>query len=392
MASGDEGDNSRKRSQKQQPNGSPGKRQRLTNGYENGASQPEPAAASATTPMDVDSHHDHQHPHSHDQDNNHAYPSPLEGEEASTPAVHTEGPERGTQLDKVEELTPDTTFVQLTSDVAEATAQLSRPGSGVSGASGSGTNAETANNAPTLLHCQWNPRDPSSLAASGTGALARVWSVSRVPATETSPARDHVTPGGYTLLDPETPVGTVVSQLRWASDGSSLALVAENEGQSLVNIYSTDGTLAQSFDLAVEQVIHLGWNPSNTAVLAISPASDDSSEPAGAILNVCYAATGVSQTYTLQGHDIASAPLGATWTSDAEFVVAGGDLLMSLYCGESGIVQVKRFDTRPDDSFRNILFDWRSKLAATSSDKGTLDVCILFRPTFFDVYGGAYTD
>ncbi|KAF4123833.1 WD40 repeat, partial [Geosmithia morbida] len=380
VASGDEGEFPRKRSQKQQPNGSPGKRPRLSNGYENGTSETAAAAAGgATTPMDLDSH-DHQH---QNQDNNHAYPSPLEGEEVTTPAVHTEGPERGTQLDKVDELTPDTTFVQLADYAAAAAAARSPRPSSSSAADGSSssstttittTNGTDAANAPTLLHCQWNPKEPSSLAASGTGALARVWTVSRVPASETEPAHDHVAPSAFPLLDPATPVNTVVSQLTWASDGSNIALVAEQEGQSLISIYSADGALVQAFDVALEQVIKLCWNPANSALLAISPSSDDADPPA-TVLTVCNAFTGESLSYTLSGHDMNTGPpLDAAWTGDSEFVVAGGDILVSLYCTESGIFLGKRFETRPDDSIRNILFDRRSKLAATSSDKGTLDL------------------
>ena len=301
-----------------------------------------------------------------DQQQDNAYPSPLDGEDATTPVVHTEGPEQGTQLEKVEELTPHTTFIRLTDDATNS-------GPNVQPASSPAPDATAdAANAPTLLHCQWNPRDPSVLAASGTGALARVWTVSRATTSGAETAQDHVSPSSLPLLEPETPLDTVVSQLAWTSDGSSLAVVAQSAGQASINVYASDGGLLQSFDSPAEQVIKLCWNPSNTALLAISPAP--APQELGALVTVYYASGGASLSYSFAGHDLAAAPLDASWTSDAEFLICGGDMLVSLYCADTSIVQVRKFETKSEDSFRSVLFDWRSKLAATGSEKGTLDV------------------
>ena len=353
VAPADDVDISRKRPQQQLPNGSPVKRPRLSNSYDSGHDAPATATA---TPMDIDPQDQH-------QQDNHAYPSPLEGEENATPAVQTEGPERGTQPEKTEELTPHTTFVNLTDDertAADARTPVS-PGPDAS--------ADAAN-APTLLHCQWNPKDPSALAASGTGALARIWSVSRGSASQSEPTQDHVSPKGLPLLDPETSHNTIVSQLAWTSDGSSVAVVTESGGQASIKVFASGGVFLQSFESPAEQVIKLCWNPSNTALLAISPSPDET----GALVTVYHATAGTSLSYAFTGHDLNAAPLDASWTSDTEFLVCGGDMLVSLHCADSSIMQVRRFETKSDDNFRNVLFDWRSKLAATSSEKGTLDV------------------
>ncbi|KAG9230797.1 putative F-box-like/WD repeat-containing protein TBL1X [Amylocarpus encephaloides] len=111
-------------------NGPASKRGRLSNGYENGF---EP------TPMELD---DEQNP-----DEN-AYPSP---EQLPSPVVATVGPEQGTQMDKVSELSTETIFLELSDD-------------------------QTSRNA-VLLQCEWNPRDPQILAAVGTDALARMWTL-----------------------------------------------------------------------------------------------------------------------------------------------------------------------------------------------------------------------
>lgn len=349
--SAEDSEGSRKRSQQHQqlPNGSPVKRPRLSNGngYDNATE------ASSTTPMDVDTA---------DQHDNH-YPSPLEGEEATTPVV-TEGPQIGTQPEKVEELTPHTTFLNLTDDDSTHARSSASPGPDASA---------DASNAPTLLHCQWSPRDPSVLAAAGSGALARVWSISRATTSDPDSMDDHVSPSGRPLLPPNTPLNTVVSQMAWTADGGTLAVVAESDRPAQIHVYASEGPYLQSFESQAEQVIKLSWNPSGTALLAISPSPDDN----GALINVFYANFAVGPTslsYSFPGHDIHSAPLDASWTSDNEFLVCGGDMLVSLYCDHDKIVQVRKFDTRPDDSFRNVLFDWRSKLAATGSENGMLDV------------------
>ncbi|RSL98446.1 hypothetical protein CEP52_010326 [Fusarium oligoseptatum] len=345
---------SRKRAPQQLPNGSPAKRQRLSNGFEHGADAS--AAASAvsgppvTTPMEVDN-----------QPDNHAYPSPLEGEQAPEPIVRTDGPEQGTQVDKVEELAPETTFIRLVDD-------------GPSHSKGDGRDATTpsppspsgAENAPIILQCEWNPRNPSILAAAGTDALARVWTVARAGPVEAG--HDHVSPQGHTLLDRDVPRETTVTALSWTSDGAAIAVATDSRNQASINVWSAEGALIQSMELSESPIIKLSWNPSNTALLAISP------DKGGALITVHYPPAGNSLSYYLSGHDIEATPLDAVWTGDHEFLLCGGDLMVCLHCTDTTIAQARKFETKEDDSFRQVLFDARSRLAATSSDKGTLDL------------------
>ncbi|UZP32590.1 hypothetical protein NXS19_000406 [Fusarium pseudograminearum] len=339
---------SRKRPQ-QISNGSPAtKRQRLSNGLENGADAPAAAPVPAsgpmttsttgagtaaattaapapvTTPMEIDN-----------QPDNHAYPSPLEGEQAPEPMVRTDGPEQGTQVDKVEELAPETTFIRLMDDQNEGQGR---------GATPSPSSPSGPDNAPILLQCEWNPRDPSILAAAGTDALARVWSIARAGPVE--PGQDHVSPQGHSLLDRDVPRDTTVTALSWTADGAAIA----------------------SMEVSEPPIIKLSWNPINTALLAISP------DKGGALVTVHYPPAGNSLSYLLSGHDIAATPLDAVWTGDAEFLLCGGDLMLCLQCTDTTIVQARKFETKEDDSFTQVLFDGRSRLAATSSDKGILDL------------------
>lgn len=350
-AEGDEVEVSRKRPshQEQLPNGSPtAKRPRLSNGYENnGADAPPAGAVTVTTPMDVD--------HSHD---NHAYPSPLEGEQAPPPIVRTDGPEQGTQVDKVQELAPETTFIRLVTDESEtATATLSSPPS-----------STICDSAPILLQCEWNPRDPSVLAAAGTDALARVWTIGRGAAHESN--SDHVSPRALSLLDPDAPRDTTVTALSWTSDGAAIAVATDSRAQAAINVWSASGALLQTLEVSEAPVIKLSWNPSNTRLLAISP------ERGGALIAIYDSPTGRTLSYFLSGHDIAATPLDATWTNDGEFILCGGELLLYLHCSDETIDLAKKFETKDDDSFTQVLFDARSGLLATSSDKGSLDVSL----------------
>ncbi|KAJ6441994.1 WD repeat protein [Purpureocillium lavendulum] len=372
VPAGEDPDALRKRAPEQQqvPNGSPAKRPRLSNGYDNGsdtaaapaaAAPPPPATATttttATTPMDVD-HPPHALDDQQNQDNatNHAYPSPLEGEQLPPPVPQTDGPDQGTQVDKVEELSPVTTFIRLADDSPGAAADATPSPSPMGG----------SENAPVLLQCEWSPRDTSVLAAAGTDALARVWTLARATAQE--PGHDHVSPQGHSLLDSGVPKTTTVTALSWMSDGSAIAVATDTGAQSAVSVWSIDGDPVQSANVTEGPIIKLAWSPTNTALLVISP------ENGGAIVTIVAIMTGAVLEYRLPGHDIAATPLDAAWTNDTDFLLCGGDLLLCLRCTDTSIVQVRKFETKDDDSFTQVLFDWRSKLAATASDKGLLDL------------------
>jgi len=66
--------------------------------------------------------------------------------------------------------------------------------------------------------------------------------------------------------------------------------------------------------------------------------------------------------------------LDVAWTSENEVVVCGGDLLISLRCVENGIEQTRKYETRQDHGFMNAAYDRRTRLLATSSTNGVIDV------------------
>ncbi|PTB43445.1 hypothetical protein M441DRAFT_67190 [Trichoderma asperellum CBS 433.97] len=348
----DEVELSRKRNQNSLPNGSASKRPRLSNGCE---SKSDAATVSTPMAMEVDQQENHQQ-HDDDQSlqDNHAYPSPLEGEQVPLPIVRTEGPEQGTQVDKVEQLFPKTTFIRLMdTNCATETAPSPSP---------AGTE-----NAPILLQCEWNPRDPSILAAAGTDALARVWTISRATATEHG--EHHVSPHAHALLDPDAPKTTTVTALAWTSDGTAIAVASDCGGsRAAIHVWSAGGELLQSMDVAEPPIVKLLWNPSNSALLAISPENK-----VGTSITVHSATSNKSFRYGLSGHSLDTG-LDAAWTGDSEFLICGGGVFECLSVGETSIQRARKFETKEDDHFAQVLFDPLSQLVATSSDKGVLDL------------------
>ncbi|KAI1184893.1 WD40 repeat-like protein [Nemania serpens] len=342
-------ENSRKRQGDRQQqslvNGSPAKRPRLSNGYENGAD-------AATTPMELDGP-DH-------QGDNHAYPSPLEGEQVSTPVPHTDGPEQGTQIDKVEELSSETTFIPLGSGLDDAAA-LS-PGTALSRVNG--------DSVPVLLHCQWHPQDPSLLAAAGTDALARIWNVSRGAAADPT-SEDHVNgigPDFHSLVEDDIPPKATVTAMAWNWDGSAIAVATESDSKARLTLWGPDGSHIQHSEVAEPPIIKLRWSPRSTAILAIAPDSG------GALVTIYLARTLNSLTYFLPHHDLNAEPLDAAWTSETEFLICGGELLALLRYSDREISQVQKFETREGDTLTHVQYDPVCSLAATCGEKGVVDI------------------
>ncbi|KAB5582542.1 lish protein [Coniochaeta sp. 2T2.1] len=332
----EEVENSRKRPvDREQLNGSPVKRQRLSNGYE---------AESATDAMEID--------HPAEENNNHAYPSPLEAEQAASPIIRTGGPEQGTQVDKVHELGHETTFLRLTASQFAATSPV------------------RANDNPIVLQCEWNPRDPAILAAAGTDALARIWTVSRSTAPEDM--SDHVKGVQrpyHNLVEDDVPPSSGVSAMSWNSRGTAIAIAWEISNKARISIWSADGAHIHRFDGVEPPVIKLRWSPSDSLLLGIAP------ENQGTLVTVFSATSATSTSFLLKDHNLLEdGALDAAWTSETEFILCGGDLLMGLRCTDDGIVHSRKFETLSDENFFQVQFDWRSKLLATSSEKGTLDI------------------
>lgn len=341
--------------QGQLANGHPPKRPRLgnANGLENGAD-------TATSPMEIDQH----------QSDNHAYPSPLEGEQAPTPAPRTEGPDHATQTDKVEDLGPKTIYLRLSDDESSSSSIAATPTIEASHLH--------ATHAPILLHCEWNPKDPSRLAAAGTDALARVWTVSR--ATGPDVVADHVDPGwpSINLVNDEVPPSTKITAFSWASDGQQVAVATDDDQKSRIDLWNLEGKQVHHWDGFESPIFKLRCNPLNRSILSISPmpVSPPSSEPKGFVVTVLPSISATPVEYTLPDDDVFGHQPDATWMNETDFVLCSGTKLATFkYTGEE-IVQLREFPTRPDDFLTEIQYDGcqKSGLIAAATSSGFIDV------------------
>ncbi|RAL58799.1 hypothetical protein DID88_009109 [Monilinia fructigena] len=64
----------------------------------------------------------------------------------------------------------------------------------------------------------------------------------------------------------------------------------------------------------------------------------------------------------------------AVWTSDEDFVVGGGDLLMAFRISDGVITFERKFETREDHQLSKITYDPISRLLATGSENGVIDI------------------
>ncbi|KAI0198756.1 WD40 repeat-like protein [Astrocystis sublimbata] len=330
-------------------NGSPAKRPRLSNAYEHGVD-------TATTPMELDGQDQ--------QGDNHAYPSPLEGEQAPTPVPRTDGPEQGTQIDKVEELASKTTFIPLGSGFDDTPSGLS-PVTALSRVNGDSS-------APVLLHCQWHPRDPSLLAAAGTDALARIWNISR-GATADPVSEDHVNGNGIVpdyrnMVEDDVPPKATITAMAWNCDGSAIAVATDSDSKARLTLWTPEGSHIHHMEVAEPPIIKLRWSPQNSAILAIAP------DNGGTLITIYHAKTLNSLTHFLPNHDLNAEPLDAAWTSDSEFLLCGGELLVLLKYSDAGISEVQKFETREGDTLTQVQYDPLASMAATGGEKGVVDV------------------
>lgn len=175
------------------------------------------------------------------------------------------------------------------------------------------------------------------------------------------------------IVEEDLPRNATVSALAWSSSGDLIALGTELGSKSRVSIWSVDGTSLHRFDGLDSPVTNLCWSPNNNFLLAISPDVSKGLGNAGTLIHISSPSMVNSMSYVLD-HDLRTDSLDATWISETEFLLCGGDLLVSFRCTDQGIVQGKEFPTAKDERFSLVEFDWRSRLVATASDKGYIDI------------------
>jgi transducin (beta)-like 1 len=293
--------------------------------------------------------------------NGNAYPSP---ELIASPITATNGPEKGTQIEKVADLTDKTTFLDLADD------------------------SPSSSKNPVLLQCEFNPHDPVLLAAAGTDALARMWNISRVtPDVDVQMNRDSVSPFYSSLLDEGVSSKTTAALISWAPDGSCIAVASEpvDSEAARVEVWTKDNTSVASFESFYPSIIALLWNPANSHLLTLSPTPPAGPEQRqGTLIRVLTVATLGSADYYLPNHDLLEHTLDATWTGSEEFVLCGGDVLQAYTFVDGIITASRKYETRDRHGLSKVTFDQPSGLLATGSDTGIIDVSSL--PPLTDIY------
>jgi hypothetical protein len=67
-------------------------------------------------------------------------------------------------------------------------------------------------------------------------------------------------------------------------------------------------------------------------------------------------------------------PLEAVWTTEEEFIVCGGDFLSLFTVSDGTIMRARKFETREDHRLSKVTYDRHSRLLATASEDGIIDV------------------
>ncbi|TGO29195.1 hypothetical protein BPAE_0018g00430 [Botrytis paeoniae] len=334
-------------------NGPPGKKPRLTNGYENGISNGTTNGNgssnyydSASTPMEIDV----------DQNGDgHAYPSP---EQLPSPVTATIGPERGTQSEKVTNLKTETLYLDLLDDnVSKST---------------------------ILYRCEWNPKLPNLLAAGGTESLARMWDLSSTVADHINGANNPnasgmnangIVPPCIPLLQPLAPQQTMVNEVTWSSDGNHILVSSEEpDGTATVTVWTAKGQLLHTSSPMEGPVVSLKWNFSNTLFLTVSPITLKGLSTPASTLTVTSMADFTTIQHTIPSMPIFESPLEGLWMSDEDFMAYGNEFLQIFRFADGKIKYLTKYEHRDDHRVTHATFDRESKLLATGSQSGMIDI------------------
>ncbi|KAI6249751.1 F-box-like/WD repeat-containing protein TBL1XR1 [Erysiphe necator] len=279
--------------------------------------------------------------------NEQAYPSP---EQISTPLAISikSGHDKGTQVEKVHDLTPETVYLELTENPL------------IKGV--------------ILAHCAFHPRDSNILAAAGSDALARIWSLKSLSSLKSviqSPGMPIYAPH-RNLYDLSVSMATQATALSWAPEGQYLAIASQpsETGLSRVDFWREDASLVASNFGIDSPVVNIQWNPSGTACLIISPQN----ETTDASITVIYPTLENVLRFTLPSHNLVEQLLQAVWTSNDDFIVCGGNLLQAFLCSAktNSIIPGRKYEVPEEAGLSQVVYDLHSQLLATASDTGMI--------------------
>ncbi|KAI9677882.1 MAG: Transducin (beta)-like 1 X-linked receptor 1 [Trizodia sp. TS-e1964] len=207
-----------------------------------------------------------------------------------------------------------------------------------------------------VLHCAWNPLHPSLLATAGTGALGRIWNISRA---QTSSPNAELSASANDLYSPIKE--SVVTTAAWNARGDSLAIALRDYPRANINratIWSRKGYAMHDLPILGDPILCFKWNPSGSLLLALAGNGSQSN---------------ITVWKTVDGAIIDSVTLGgaledAAWVRDGEFLVCGGQLLQAYRIDAAGNISLSVNCSVPsDDDLWSVKFDPLTGIAATAT-------------------------
>ncbi|POS84632.1 hypothetical protein EPUL_002302 [Erysiphe pulchra] len=281
--------------------------------------------------------------------NEQAYPSPEQMPTPHTVTI-TSGHDKGVQVEKVHDLTSETIYLELTENPL------------IKGI--------------ILAQCAFHPRDSNILAAAGSDALARIWSLKSLQSSSMKSATESPGMPIYAphrnLNDFSVSMTTQATALSWAPEGNCLAIASQpsDTGLARVDFWSEDASLVSSNFGIDSPVVNIKWNPSGAACLILSPQNDTTD----ASITVIYPILETTIRFTLPSHNLAEQLLEVVWISNDDFIVCGGNLLQAFLCSAKTktVVPGKKYDVPEEAGLSQVVYDFHTQLLATASDTGMI--------------------
>ncbi|KAI9681364.1 MAG: hypothetical protein M1817_002647 [Caeruleum heppii] len=253
----------------------------------------------------------------------------------------TNGSSVATQVEKIAELEPETTVLDL-----------------------------SGNRSASVMMCSWNPVDPACLATAGTSALSRIWNLSLTrPIRSRSPTNvddKDWNPTPYVDLKEEDRASWMVTALAWSPDGSYLAIGASDADRiydGRVTVWSKNGALVNVVPTGLDAILCLRWNSVGSVLLGICGGLQTSK-----IM--------LWDPHTADPLDCIplEAPLeDACWVHDNSFIVAGGRVL-HVYRIDGGTHLTQSYNVPDDRELWLVRYDPITTTVATCTHGNIVDI------------------
>lgn len=253
----------------------------------------------------------------------------------------TNGNSVGVQSEKIAELGPETTILDL--DVIDQ----SQSANGDRAGNGNGRGGQS------VMHTTWHPKEPAVLATAGE-ALARIWTVSRSGSPTTKPYVDLLAPGDRSL----------VTAIAWSPEGDCLAVATRDLGSGWmgqVTIWTKDGVMRDALPAAHDMMLALRWNPPGTRLLGVASSGRSSSvlvwDPA--------------HGQALQPVELEKTVVDAAWTGDMQYTVCGEDTIINFIINPNHTTSIKRHyqDQGSRQNWSMIRWDSVSQITAVAAEE-----------------------